>query len=183
MKKLFVLVLVMLMVSSAAIANTIVVQQQGGGTDYVAGTTVTIEIAATGFPDTIAGKVGQLDIAAITTSNLGASVSSVGVLNPILTTNLGWTNGALGTPPNLIEGIVGRATIGQGVANDILYTFDLNIGGGTVGDITIDLAGLVLANPFSQRLEAQVGPLTLVPEPMTLGLLGLGGLFLRRRKK
>lgn len=32
-------------------------------------------------------------------------------------------------------------------------------------------------------LTGELGSITIVPEPMTIGLLGLGGLFLRRRKK
>lgn len=45
---------------------------------------------------------------------------------------------------------------------------------GNVGDV-IDVYDYALGTPL-------VGTITIIPEPMTIALLGLGGLFLRRRK-
>lgn len=77
-------------------------------------------------------------------------------------------------------------------AHTILYSFEVTVkdnenpGGNTVGlymssatDVVFitDSPGYILGSTITQT------PLTIIPEPMTIALLGLGGLFLLRRRK
>ena len=57
------------------------------------------------------------------------------------------------------------------------FTADL-----TVGGIAGDTFVVSLTDPADYLLNASTLSFTVVPEPMTMALLGLGGLFLRRKK-
>ena len=102
-----------------------------------------------------------------------------------------------GTPGTLTSGDILNAigNVGPGdlevAAHTTLYSFDVTVkdnenpGGNTVGlfmgssDVVFitDSPGYILGTAITQT------PLTIIPEPMTIALLGLGGLFLLRRRK
>ena len=67
--------------------------------------------------------------------------------------------------PNLPSGVI---------ADQMILSYDTVVG---VGNVTLTLWGDDTNTLFDTQVISQV------PEPMTMGLLGLGGLFLRRRSK
>jgi len=76
-------------------------------------------------------------------------------------------------------------------AGQVLFSFDITAG---AAGTTITVADYAGTNPYSppptpvatkwNAVETTLAPLeiTVVPEPMTMALLGLGGLFIRRRR-
>jgi hypothetical protein len=95
---------------------------------------------------------------------------------------------------NAISQLSGAA-LGDGIQGEADLVWNLVIHCDGPGDVLVDLthniAGdySVYANsqgaPWITMVEADLGGLTIyqVPEPATIALLGLGGLFLRRRRK
>ena len=89
-------------------------------------------------------------------------------------------------------GISGTPSLGsEPAAGDVLYTFTLDTTGLEIGTtVTIDdWSGIYQGagrpymtnfNTVSDDIAAM--SVEIVPEPMTIALMGLGGLFLRRRK-
>jgi len=186
MKKLFVLVLV-LAISTMATAATVDLVVLQPPAEYNPSDTITIGLVAAGFTLGAPTGVHQIDIATVTTDNDGTAS------NPALVTAL--TGAGVfyhGTPINsggiLIQTVKGGTAIADqlGIGTGDLWTFEFHVpevDWSTI--ITIDLTGLQIKNKFGQPLAYTYGgPLEIhvVPEPMTIALLRIGGLFLRRRK-
>ena len=176
MKKLFVLVLVMGMVSAAS-AGTLSISAP---TSALEGTDILVTVESSGYADTFMGAINAIEMDI--TANQGG-VSTVGTLHPTLLLGLS-SNGSVGTLPILIDNVQGNGGFGNTVTNVTLYTFTMNVG--PAGVLDLGLADWVVYNQTGAAIQSTVEGANvdvLVPEPMTLGLLGLGGLFLRRRKK
>jgi len=158
MKKLLVLVLVLSIasVASATLSLTTVTPTQGS--EVLAVNAVGESVAAY-FGVSIAGADASMIItkgaAAGSNTALAGNIADV---NPALVGEI-WVYG-IGVPPEVWQdGIYANIAVTHTAQADVtLWSYD--------GDVTL----------------TQIGTVHLTPEPMTLGLLGIGGLFLRRRK-
>jgi hypothetical protein len=210
MKKLLIFILV-LGLASAANAAIVTFDASGEAdcahafptpsVDVLAGAVVTVEITA----DTAVGTYA-VSITETTTSSAGHSTATaVGTYHSNFNLNVvagrlqNTMTGSVGGTPRYM--LIDRATAGISPANpvaagQVLYSFDVLIpAGAEVSDtfvITAAVGKPVVtppANPgYGHLLDAvpvaTTNALTIhvVPEPMTILLLGLGGLLLRRRK-
>ena len=177
MKKLLVLALVLSMATMASATLTITGAPAG---DMTVGDTFALSIYSDGgtlandaIDMTISGP-GSLDISAgINYQDGGSTVDDgFGWFDPGPESGEVWiTFGKMptGDPPVYPAIMTGTALDG--------FVFTCT----GEGDVTLVLFGENggIENPYSTVVIHQV----LVPEPMTMGLLGLGGLFLRRRSK
>ncbi len=82
-----------------------------------------------------------------------------------------------GNYTNLSNGQWAVQDVSAAAALDTWYTTTITITAYSAGTNTLFL------NHTGYGGNLFIGSVSLVPEPMTLGLLGLGGLFLRRRKR
>lgn len=177
MKKLLILMLVLGIASSANAALTLV-SSAGDTLDPAAINTTVIGI----HNDTAAPGQGLTTYLAIPSSDPA-----------------GWTGAyTINTPPSLgqgpdhgYDGVVPGAATGLPFDAD-LWASDFAVasadpyGIGVLGDYEFQCTGLgdVVVYLYAQDLSTVLDTITIhqIPEPATMLLLGLGGLFLRRRK-
>jgi len=189
MKKLFVLGLV-LAISSMAAAGNIDLQiiagptAQGeyqGAPSYLPSDTITIALVASGMGTDPDYWIGGMTVDDVTTNN-GGTASNVVFNAKFDLTNYKIVNSAT----LLIEDITAGIGMGDGVGNENVVWFEFHIPElpwSTI--ITIDATGRTWKDVFDDPLSMTYGgalEIHVVPEPMTIALLGIGGLFLRRRK-
>jgi len=181
MKKLLVLALVLSMATMASAALQISVNGVVGGSVTLAPSeTATLAIAT----DTAVGfgsgdwngwaLVAPTALADIT----GGAVATLGLNEPGMSIQ-GTVAGAGMVEIPGQEGIAGTLNItGAAVGPGVLFdSFIIHCDG--MGPTVISLFGTNDYETFSLLTSVQI---VQTPEPMTMGLLGLGGLFLRRRK-
>ena len=113
--------------------------------------------------------------------------TAVAPVGPLNTVNSDWTGSHTANAGNLATVIWG-GTVWPGwdvtafdsggayVAGDY-FLFDLQFGATSAMPLLIDIYD------YSVSYTTPAGTITVVPEPVTIALLGLGGLFLARRKK
>ena len=165
MKKLLVLMLVIGLASMASAAYTL-----SGPTVVATGGTITISI----MQDSTVQNPPDVLILLETTEpgSLGNAIAlpAAGELRSIVPFSY--------AGPNAYNGVAGSLT-GQ-LTTGAHFTVDFTAPG-TTGTAVIDLyspsSDWLLGNPVTDTLT-----ITIVPEPMTVVLLGLGGLLLRRKK-
>ena len=190
MKKLFVLMIV-LAISSMATAATVTLTIIGGATpgdyqgtpSYDPSDTIQIALVISGItgsePWDVIGSMRVDDI----TSDGGGTAS-----NPGYHAEFDLYGSVIpGTGTSIIEDVTGSVgATSDGIGNGNIFWFDFHV---PVADystiITIDASGMTWKDLWDDSFtvtDAGVLEIHVTPEPMTIALLGIGGLFLRRRK-
>ncbi len=189
MKKLFVLVLV-LAISSMATAASVDLQIIAGPTpgdyegipSYNPSDTITIALVSSGMGTEPWEVIGLMVVGDMTTTG-GGTASGVGFNAEWDATQYNIVNSAT----LLIEDIQGSVSgASNGIGNGDLFWFDFHVPELPYSTIiTIDATGQTWKDLWNDPLTMTYGgalEIHVVPEPITIALLGLGGLFLRRRK-
>lgn len=185
MKKLLMLMLVLGFATAANAAVLDIGLFWFDGTNYldeapatVLGTTITVNVIG---DKTVKGTNG-IDFGE------GTSTGTLSLGSWQVATTTG-TDGTL-TGNDIID--ASYTSTAAATAGTVLYTFDYAVAAGVSGGGTVQ-AMMQTGDKFTNGLTAYLwegtgahstvlSDLTIVPEPMTIALLGLGGLFLRRRK-
>jgi hypothetical protein len=192
MKKFLVLSLVLAIVSAASAASVdLVIDSVISGTQlpdyqglpsYMPSTWLKIGFVTTGFPSTLPDGVFGLETDITGTGGMAANPGFSSVWEGLC------DEGVPGAAPNLLTDMdLNHGTAVAGVPNGTLLgwiEFHVpDVDASTI--ITIRAANFRIHNAFNITLTNYDGPeallLHVAPEPMTMALLGLGGLFLRRR--
>jgi len=178
MKKLILLALVLALVSSASAA----LSWNVSGT-YAANQTLTLTLSDTRT------DVSELSLAWIDDGSAGGT-AIVGTINTKLAQGLdaGYAGGSYGIGDDAgdIVSVYGAANLGA-YATGTLYTFTYTLPSALPASITWTMKdvgdwGTYSIVRYSNGETVQPPPgVTITPEPMTIALLGLGGLFLRRK--
>jgi hypothetical protein len=179
MKKLVVLALVLSMAAMASAALTIVGMQ--GVMDVSFGETLTLSIVSDA---TISAGVGEWAGWALVTETSMATISGgVGIIpDPGFSIFDGVITGAGFTPPDGMDGVSGTILAVNGPVPAGTIFNNITFAPGTVSGFAHVM--LVGTQDYQNLVVLDEGyvPLNDIPEPITITLLGLGGLFLRRRK-
>jgi hypothetical protein len=176
MKKLLILMLVLGMASAANAASAELYLKSGGLSTLPAtaiGTTITVDLYV------------DVDLAGINKVDFGFGTAT-GTMTKGSWFNAGSTSSAgddsSGT--SIVDAYWNKSGGAADYQKDtIMYSFSVGVTtGGTI--LPIMNTGDAANRGFTQYTAAEntYTPLTILPEPMTIALLGLGGLFLRRRR-
>ena len=189
--------------SSASAAFNYDMSLLSGGADQVTvgpGDTLTVDLIL-GTTDALTEHDGNDLLVSI--SHDGFDLSSFNWMSPFVTGGASdYTrvapspapsgNGLLGTLPQPVTNAFGikfganTDQYGDLFGTGTLLSFDLAVPASYAGEVvTLDVSGSFteFVNTYEDWVGTSTGPLTLVPEPATLMLLGLGGLAVLRRRR
>ncbi|MCK4751949.1 MAG: PEP-CTERM sorting domain-containing protein [Planctomycetes bacterium] len=166
MKKLLVLMLVLVLASSASAALTDIELQLSGTTLTIVGkNAVSLSYglynlggAGAGGPTDVSGP--GVILADGTGGDAGGALASINVYQNVATNYSGFDFITLDSSPatDAIDAMDWFTVQYSGNVGDVFTVYDVSAGSATLGTLEV------------------------LPEPMTIALLGLGGLFLRRKK-
>ena len=172
MKKILVLFIVLLMASVATAGNVWLVAPSG---DILVNTAVTIDVVA----DT--GVFNMMSANILATVGAASAPSSHALFTGAFDTDGFIQNDGV----SLITGISLSCLmdfVTNVPAGQVLYSFTYTTPS-VVGVVGITAGNVNIAyNDWSNGTSMGGTSINVVPEPMTIALLGLGGMFLRRRK-
>lgn len=184
MKKLLSLFIVMLMVSAAS-AGIVRLEVNGEGAAPTSGDAIEVT-AGSDIVINILADTGIFQIEADILGNAGTAKTPITVNTTFNTASPLASEGFIkndGT--QLITGIVQLCVqdfVTNVPAGEVLYSFTYTVPE-TLGVMEISGTNIYASfNDFSTSDSMQPVFLNVVPEPMTIALLGIGGLFLRRKK-
>lgn len=170
MKKLTVLAIALSIVAAASAAPA---------WNFTVGGT-TVEQAALGDIVTASLTVDSLEV--ITGGSIGienATIDSFTILGKAVGADPVNGGGSLDFPGSYIFGTDAKANF---TAGDAMLTLTFAVDQAAVDAGVVGIIGSTLNYAAGGVVSAFPDAAIVTPEPMTLGLLGLGGLFLRRRK-
>ncbi|MCK4886048.1 MAG: hypothetical protein KAS96_01605, partial [Planctomycetes bacterium] len=160
MKRLFVLILLLVV---SVVASAVTVELQAPATVGVGGI-ITINL----YSDV---AVGDFTIVSMSDNGAGG-IASNAVVNGGFNNWIVSDPGRLNTGGFLVQNAIGKANFGSPLVSGILYSIDYTVAAGASGIITITASG----NAAGTAIEGC--SIEVIPEPMTIALLGLGGLFI-----
>lgn len=177
MKKLLVLILVLAMASAGWAATVTMRVESGDQKDsYEYSDTITIEVVAD-------FGVGNFSISKVKTDNGGTSSSPA--LHEDFTISPLNDGDVVNSAGVLIQSVAGSTNGFDLSSGTVLWEFEFHVPDLEHSTyITISSEGVDVSDSYYMTSASSIGDLEIhvTPEPMTIALLGLGGLFLRRRK-
>ncbi|MCK4885841.1 MAG: hypothetical protein KAS96_00570, partial [Planctomycetes bacterium] len=156
MKKLFVLVMLL---AISVVASAVTVELQAPAT-VAAGGLITINL----YSDTAVGDFTVISIS----DGAAAGVATNAVVNAGFDWAMFTGPGTLNTGGFLVQNATGKTNFGSPLVSGILYSFDYTVAAGASGIITITASG----NAGGTGIASAA--VEVIPEPITIALLGLG---------
>lgn len=173
MKNLAVLTIILLLSSVGFCAASLDIEINGVAWDGISDAKIDDVITFSFSNDGLLGNFGSDFVAqaagqsSYVAGSYEAAATSLGFFGTLTFTDLG--NGAM------VEGPQTFGLTDPTLPDGSLFTFDLKAD--AIGVIDYSVSGI-----FNSLPTGIAGEINIIPEPMTILLLGMGGLFLRRRK-
>jgi len=194
MKKVASVLIAICLMAGMATAGYVQIRAAGNASDSITasyGETISIQISVSGFSDEVLESLALMtfNIKSTKYGTAGYGTASNNAIVGSLFDEYS-ESGTLTTPRiALISGVYGMRSEAQvynnpgwAVNNTVVYNFDYTTGN-TEGYTVISLVNALFQDFNEGDISTSISNLTVtVPEPLTLSLLGIGGLLIRKRR-